>query len=465
MTTGLHADDRSVTLLAEGLAAIRRDNDVPEAFSPEVLEAAEHAARRPLDDRRDLTDLPVVTLDPAGSTDLDQAFTLERAGSDLLLHYAIADVAWFVRPGDPVDLESWRRGVTLYLPDAKAALHPPVLAEDVASLLPSGPRPAVVFTVRVADDGAVRLDRAEKAIVRSRAKLAYDSVTPDELPEDFAEFARRIAAAEEARGSGRVEFPEQEVHAVGDGRYSLSYRPRLTSEDHNAAMSLATNMAVADALLAAGTGLFRVMAEPDERRINRLRHTATALGLDWPSHQPLSTFERTLTTTDPRAAAFLLAMRRASGGASYAPHVPGVVPWHAAMAATYAHATAPLRRLGDRYVVEAAVAVASGREVPAFVTEAFDRLPTVMREAEARANRIDRDVVDLVETVVLHGREGDLFEAVVTDVDDRGARIQLCDPAVVARVSANDVVPGDDVRVRLVSSDPVSRRLQFERVN
>jgi VacB/RNase II family 3'-5' exoribonuclease len=462
---GVNADDRSVAMLAEGFATIRRDNDVPEGFSPDVLDAAAQAARRPLDDRRDLTDLPFVTLDPANSTDLDQAFALEREGVDLLLHYAIADVAWFVRPDDPVDLESWRRGVTLYLPDGKAALHPPVLAEDVASLLPDGPRPAVVFTVRVAEDGTVRLDRAEKAVVHSRAKLAYDKVTTDQLPADFAEFARRVAAAEEARGAGRVEFPEQEVHALGDGRYTLSYRPRLASEDHNAAMSLATNMAVADALLAAGTGLFRVMAEPDERRVHRLRHTAKALGLDWPGSTSLAVFERGLTTTDPRAAAFLLALRRASGGASYAPYSPDVVPWHAAMAASYSHATAPLRRLGDRYVVEAAVAVASGQEVPAHVAEAFERLPQVMRDAESRANRIDRDVVDLVEAVVLHGREGEMFDAVVTDVDDRGARIQLCDPAVVARVGAHRVVPGDDLRVRLVSTDPVTRRLEFERVN
>jgi exoribonuclease R len=461
----VHADDRSVALLTEGLATIRRDNEVPDGFSPEVLEAAAESARRPWDDRRDLTHLPFVTLDPASSTDLDQAFALERDGSDLLLHYAIADVAWFVRPGDPVDLESWRRGVTLYLPDDKAALHPPVLSEDVASLLPAGPRPAVVFTVRVADEGAVRLDRAEKSIVHSRAKLAYDTVTAEQLPADFAELARRIAVAEDARGAGRVEFPEQEVHSAGDGRYTLSYRPRLASEDHNAAMSLATNMAVADALFAAGSGLFRVMAEPDERRLHRLRHTARALGLDWPPSQPLAVFERSLVTSDPRAAAFLLALRRASGGASYAPFTEGVVPWHAAMAATYSHATAPLRRLGDRYVVEAAVAVSSGREVPAFVAEAFERLPQVMRDAESRANRIDRDVVDLVEAVVLHGRDGEMFDAVVTDVDDRGARIQLRDPAVVARVGAHRVVPGDDLRVRLVSADPASRRLEFERVN
>ena len=461
----VHAADDAAEMLAAGLAEIRRANRVPASFPPEVLAAADEAVRHPLDERVDLTDLPFVTLDPASSTDLDQAFAIERSGSDVVLRYAIADVAWFVRPGDPIDVESWKRGLTFYLPDGKAALHPPAIAEGAASLLPDGPRPAVVFTVHVAEDGAVRLDRAEKAIVHSRAKLAYDAVTADQLPEGFDELARRIAAAELARGAGRVEFPEQEVHAVGDGRYTLSYRPRLASEDNNAAMSLATNMAVADALYAARTGLFRVMAEPDERRVRRLRHTARAMRIDWPAGMSLADLERGLDPASPTAAAFLLAVRRASGGASYAPYREGERPWHAAMAATYSHATAPLRRLADRYVVEAAVAVTAGREVPGPVAEAFERLPATMEAAETRSAQVDRGVVDLVEAVVLHGREGDTFDAIVTDVDDRGARIQVCDPAVVARVSAHRVVPGDDVRVRLVEANPAARQVRFERVS
>lgn len=462
----VRADDASASLLAAGLASLRHENKVPVGFPDDVLQTAADAARRPLDTeaRRDLTDLGFVTLDPASSTDLDQAFWIDRDGSDVLLHYAIADVAWFVQPGDPVDVESWNRGLTLYLPDGKAALHPPALAEAAASLLPDGPRPAVVFVVRVAEDGTVRLDRAEKALVRSRAKLAYDTVRPDEMPEAFEELAIRIARAEVARGAGRVEFPEQEVNATGDGHYALSYRPRLASEDRNAAMSLATNMAVADALFAAHTGLFRVMAAPDERRLGRLRHTARGLHLEWPADQTLAEFERTLDATSPPAAAFLLAVRRASGGASYAPYAEGVVPWHAAMAATYSHATAPLRRLADRYVVEAAVAVTAGREVPAHVAEAFERLPAVMESAETRAAQVDRGVIDLVEAVILQGHEGEVFAAVVTDVDERGARIQLTDPAVVARVSAHRVVPGDEVHVRLVSAVPASRQVTFERV-
>src|SRR5205085_1677719 len=119
---------------------------VPADFPPEVVAAAEAAAQRPLDGHVDRTDRPFVTLDPASSTDLDQAFTIGSAGSDLLLHYAIADTAWFVDEGGAVDAEAWRRGATLYLPDGKARLYPAVLSEQAASLLPDGPRPAVIFT-------------------------------------------------------------------------------------------------------------------------------------------------------------------------------------------------------------------------------------------------------------------------------------------------------------------------------
>ena len=129
--------------LDTGLAVIRGQFSVPEAFPTEVLAAADTAARSTPDDHVDRTDWPFVTLDPEASTDLDQAFTIDSAGDDLLLHYAIADVAWFVRDGDPVDTEAWRRGTTIYLPDAKVGLYPPVLAEGAASLLPDGPRPAV----------------------------------------------------------------------------------------------------------------------------------------------------------------------------------------------------------------------------------------------------------------------------------------------------------------------------------
>ena len=451
--------------LTQGLHQLRAEYAVSAGFPPEVLAAADVAAARAPCEHVDRTDRPFVTLDPADSTDLDQAFTIEPAGADLLLHYAIADVAWFVRDGDPLDQEAWKRGETLYLPDGKASLYPPAIGEGAASLLPDGPRPAVVFTVRVAPDGGVVLDGAERAVIRSRAKLAYASVQPANLPAGFDELARRIAAAEDARGAARVDPPQQEVERTLGGGYALAFAPRLASEDQNAALSLATNLAVAAALQAHATGLFRVMPPPNDRAVARLRHTAQALGLSWPADQPLTAFTRTLDPSDPKKAAFAMAERRAGQGASYVPWRAGVVPWHAAMAATYCHATAPLRRLADRYVVQAALAIANGRAVPDAASAAFERLAPVMARADALAGRLTRATIDLAEAAMLAGQVGQTFAAVVTDTDDHGVRIQLTDSAVVARLAVKGATPGEAVTVRLVSADPLKREVVFESIS
>lgn len=447
-------------LLAEGLSAIRAQFRISDSFPSEVLAAADVAAARVPQDHADRTEMPFVTLDPASSTDLDQAFAIEASGADLLLHYAIADVAWFVADGDPLDREAWARGTTTYLPDGKAPLYPPVISQGFASLLPDGPRPAVIFTTRVAPDGGVMLESAERAVISSRAKLAYRTVRDEDLPEGFTELARRIAAAEDRRGAARVDPPQQEVEGE-DGHYELRFRPRVVAEDRNAALSLASNLAIADALLAAGTGLFRVMARPDARAETRLRHTASAFGLAWPEAMPLDQFEHRLRASNPRDAAFMLAVRRAGQGASYAPYRAGTIPWHTAVAATYAHATAPLRRLADRYVVRAGLAIANGRAVPAEVTDAFERLPVVMAKADARDGQVERAVIDLAEAVVLSGREGETFSAVVTDIGENGARIQLCEVPVVARVSAQGILPGSPIKVRLDQADLQRRTLTF----
>jgi exoribonuclease R len=460
----LHAG--AVEAMASGLDKIRVDAGVPDSFPDGVLAAARAAAAKSLGSAHvDRTGRRFVTLDPATSIDLDQAFAIEVAGDDIILHYAIADVGWFVRPGDALDVEAFERAVTIYLPDRRATLYPPVLSEGAASLLPDAARPAVVFTVRVASDGSTALDGVERAIVRSQAKLAYDAVASDDLPAGFEELHLRIQSAEDARGAPRVEFPEQEIDRQPDGHYVLRFRPRLATEEQNAALSLATNLAVAEALYGAGTGLFRVMADVDDRQVSRLRHTARAFGLEWPDGDSLASFERALPRTDPRTSAFLLAVRRAAGGASYAPFEPERRPWHSAVAATYAQATAPLRRLQDRYVIEAALAVANGHAVPDEIEAAFERLPRAMSLGDQRANRAEREALDLAEAVVLSGREGEIFDAVVVDEGDRGVEVQIRDPAVLVRLVARRVDPGDDIRVRLIVADPDRRVVEFERVS
>jgi exoribonuclease R len=186
----VRAQGSAAAAMADGLRRLRDELGIPERFPPAVIDTAATsvAAPRNAHDRVDRTEVPFLTLDPAGATDLDQAFAIDWPGgdADVVLRYAIADVASFVAPGDAVDVEAWARGVTVYLPDGRAPLYPAELSEGAASLLPDGDRPAVVFVVAVAADGGAVLQAVERAVVRSRAQLDYESVTREQLPEGFA---------------------------------------------------------------------------------------------------------------------------------------------------------------------------------------------------------------------------------------------------------------------------------------
>lgn len=447
--------------LAEGLTRLHAELGLADGFDVAALSEANEAASRQPKDHRDRTDWAFATLDPASSTDLDQAFHIEKSGSDILLHYAIADVGWFVQPGSALDREAWRRGVTQYMPGERVSLYPPTLGEGAASLLPDGPRPAVVFSVLIDGNGKTRIQGVERSIIRSRAKLGYETVQPGDLSPLLPEVARRIQAAEQARGAARLDSPEQELNRDESGRFSLTLRPSLPAESDNAAMSLATNLAVAQFFLDHDGGLFRVMAEPDASEVARLRVSARARGIDWGEDEKLPALERRLDVGNPREAGFLLEIRKASHGAYYAPWEKGEKPWHAAVAASYVHGTAPLRRLADRYVVEAALALGRTGKWPDGAAENFNALPPVMEEASQTSRRLERSVLDLAEAVLLKGREGEEFSAIATEVGDRGVDIQLLGLPVVTRIDAKGLKEADEVRVRLDQADPEKRRIRF----
>jgi len=447
--------------LTAGIAQLRGEIGLTAPFPQDVLDEATVAASRAPDAHRDRADRPFVTLDPASSTDLDQAFCIEPSGGNLLLHYAIADVGWFVRTGGAIEREAWNRGMTQYLPGDRVPLYPPVLGEKAASLLPDGPRPAVVFTIRIDPGGDTVVDGIERAVIRSRAKLGYETVRDDQLPPGFGELARRIRAAERERGAARVDPPQQELSLAADGRFWLSLNPQSEAELDNAALSLAANLAVAKLFVAHRTGLFRVMEEPHGPAVAHLRASARARGIAWPRNESLRTLERRLDAGRPGEAAFMLEIRRAGHGASYAPFAAGSPPWHSAIEAAYVHATAPLRRLADRYVIEGALALAQSGRLPDGMNETFHALPPVMARAASIAGRIERATLDLAEAVLLQGREGERFRAVVTGIDERGARLQLLDIPVVTRLATDGLAENEQVEVTLVAADPETREARF----
>jgi exoribonuclease R len=439
---------------------LRRELGVEEAFPADVLAEAESAA--PTGDHEDRTDLPFLTIDPAGSMDLDQAMHLERRPGGFRVHYAIADVAAFVRPAGAVDRESRRRGATLYAPDARVPMLPPVLSEGKASLLPDQVRPAVVWSVDLHDDGTTASFTVGRALVRSRRRLTYDEVTVDD---PAIALLRDIGTVLEARAAerGAVSLPSLEQEVVLDGEGGdpcLQFRVPAPSEGWNEQISLLAGRCAAALMLDGGVGLLRTLPPPDETDVASLRRSALALGLPWPEDQPYAEVVAALDPHDGRAAALLTLVPRLLRGAGYVAFDAGTPPaqrTHSAVAAPYAHCTAPLRRLGDRFVNEVCLALCAGTEVPAWVRAALPELPELLVGADRRARALDRAALDLAEALVLEPCVGRVFEAVVVDHEV----VQLTAPAVRAPCDGATEL-GIAVRARLLVADPATRKVRFE---
>ncbi|MGW2668815.1 RNB domain-containing ribonuclease [Streptomyces sp. NPDC001272] len=462
--------------LGAALRALRTRLAVPDAFPAEVLAEAEQAAAAPRLPAEDATGIPLFTIDPPGSVDLDQAMHLaKRSSGGYRVHYAIADVAAFVTPGGALDAEVHRRVATLYFPDGRVPLHPPALSEAAASLLPDGPRPALLWRLDLDAEGRVETTEVRRALVHSRARLDYDGVQKA-IDTGTAEPALALLkdigilreALEVARGGISLNVPEQEVVAR-DGSYGLTYRAPLPADGWNAQISLMTGMAAADLMLAAGTGILRTLPAAPDGAVGRLRRVAAALRIEWPHHVPYAQLVRSLDPRIPAHAAFLQECTALLRGAGYTVFTDGELPdpaVHAAVAAPYTHCTAPLRRLVDRYTGELCVAAVAGAAPPEWALAALSALPHEMQEGTRRANAVERGCVDLVEAAVLQDRVGETFEATVIDVEEHDPQtgtVHLEDPAVVGRIeSPTTPLPlGARIPVRLTQADPSTARILF----
>jgi exoribonuclease R len=310
--------------------------------------------------------------------------------------------------------------------------------------------------------------------VRSRAKLSYEGVQAeldagraDELIGLLKEVGELRLAREAARGGVSLPLPEQELVETGDGHWELEFRQLLPVESWNAQISLLTGMAAASLMVYARVGILRTLPPADPRDVQRLHRTARALGIEWPAEQLYPDFVRTLDPSRPTHAAMVVACTRLLRGAGYVTF-NGELPeqaQHSALASEYAHVTAPLRRLVDRYAGEVCVALCAGTEVPNWVISAMAELPDTMTSSSRRANQYENAIVDLCEAELLHDRVGQRFTAVVVDRDEKDKKkgdITIQDPAIEAPVVGSGDLPlGEEVTVELVAADPATRKVEF----
>lgn len=464
------------TPLRAALRKLRTELGLPHGFPPDVLaEAAQAAVAPAVSSHKDATDLPLFTIDPPTSADLDQAVHLERRRHGFRVHYAIADVAAFVRPGGALDAEAHRRVTTLYFPDGKVPLHPTSLSEGAASLLPAQTRPAALWQIDLDAEGAVVATSVHRALVRSRAKLDYagvqrqiDTGTAEEPVALLRDIGRLREEQEVARGGISLNVPEQEVVAH-DSTYGLEYRAPLPADGWNAQISLLTGMAAAHLMAETGTGVLRTLPVAPDGAVARLRRSAEALHIDWPHHVPYAQVVRSLDPRKAHHAAFLQECTTLLRGAGYTAFEHGELPTpavHAAVADLYTHCTAPLRRLVDRYTAELCLAAVAEHAPPEWVLAALPGLPKEMADGTRRANTVERECVDVVEAALLKDRIGEVFDAYVVDVLDQEpttGTVHIDVPAVVARVEGGtEKLPlGERLRVRLAQADPGTAKVLF----
>ncbi|MGW4770746.1 RNB domain-containing ribonuclease [Nocardia sp. NPDC004278] len=516
--------------------AIRSEFGLASAYPAEATAAARDAFDAFAGQRSDRTDIPFVTIDPPGAMDLDQAVHIERTASGFTVHYAIADVGAVIDPAGPLAREAGIRGQTFYLPDGTVPLHPTILSENSASLLPEQTRPAALWTIECDENAEPQRFSVVRATVRSRARLDYASVQTDadanRLHPSIAalpEFGTRRIEAGLARGAIGLRLPAQSIirDDSADGHWRLVVEPRTPADDWNEQVSLLTGMCAARIMLngsgsdrapdaGARIALLRTMPPPTGSAIDSMRRTAAALGVEWPADESVG---RMLAGLDPKAPATLVLMSEATTllrGAAYtvldggiaaaggaptggAAAIGGGQPvgggptgggqeagsgratggprstngarsgnnasnnlQHSAIGAAYAHVTAPLRRLADRFATEICLARCAGTEVPQWVRDGLVPTADSMKRSDSIAGKVERACIDLTEATLLAERGGTVFDAVVVREANgsRPAEVFVADPPVVGPCLGAPP-EGSKVRVRLIAADPTTRKVGF----
>ncbi len=488
--------------------AIAEEFKLPERFPEDVHADALQATDRHADQRRDLRDVPFVTIDPAGSMDLDQAVNIQDApdggaggagtGSAAgdgtarwRVLYAIADVAAFVDPAGPLMAESLQRGQTMYLPDEPTRLHPAELSEGSASLLPDQTRPAVVWDILLRADGEVADFTVYRALIRSVKRFDYTEVEADmhggtlhpaiaQLPE----VGRARQRSDLRRKAVNLRLPSISVERTQDDdgaeRYVLGIDDRQEMNDFNSELSLLAGMCAGEMMVHAGVGILRTLPPAGDKEIAAFDHSAHALGFDR-SGRPIGELLADIDASTPRGMALMRdaqsllrgagyqqfglaggSQAGGAGGADGANGTDGTEPSiHAGIGGHYAHVTAPLRRLVDRFATGICLAIASSQPIPEWVTANVDQVLSTMKSSGQTASAVDRACLNLTEAVVLQPWVGQNFNATVLNSDGGDKAKILVEEPPILTTCVGGPNEASTVKVTLIEAEPAARKVRF----
>ena len=435
---------------AVSLIAIHQ-HGIPDAFPDDVI--AEADAKKPVDlgDREDLTDLPLITIDPWDARDHDDACYAHpdddpKNSGGHILWVAIADVATYVRSGKPLDREAVKRGNSTYFPDRVVPMLPDRLSGDLCSLHEGVPRACIAVRMQIDAHGEKISHSFHRGLMKSPAALNYEEVqaaidgTPNTRTEPLLEPVLRplyeayeaLLKARRQRQPLELDLPEREIVLAEDGTVaSVSFKDRLDAHKLIEEFMVLANVAAAETLIAKRTPLlFRVHEEPDPEKLDALRETAGAAGLSLAKGQVLKTahlnrlLKQAAETED--AELINLATLRSMTQAYYSPSNYG----HFGLALrSYAHFTSPIRRYSD-LIVHRALVSAHGWGDDGLTQQDIEMLETTAQhisDTERRSMTAERDTTDRYLASYLSERVGNEFIGRVAGIAKFGIFVKLDD--------------------------------------
>ena len=495
--------------MAANYEAILVTNGIRTSFPPEVRAEAERIASEPIipDGRLDLRDRIIFTIDGAGAKDFDDAVSVEPIDGGWLLGVHIADVSHYVKANSPLDNEAFERGMSVYFTDKVIPMLPEELSNGVCSLNRDSDKYTLSALIKLDNSGRILETSLHRAIISSKVRGVYSELNdvielgersefydkyaflfPDVLP-DMLKVYEILKKKSEMRGSLELETVEAGIILDDEGMpVKIVPNERGVAEKLIEQFMLCANEAVAGWLFAMGMPcVYRVHEEPLPEKVRNFAVFACNLGLDI---KPLNRrklmpgcYREVYNEAKEKGVANVLnvMMLRSLAKAKYSA-IPGR---HFGLGCElYCHFTSPIRRYPDLAVHRIISSILDGKvdvdRLEAFAAASAER----SSENELRIVNAEREIEDLYKTVYLSGHIGECFDGIISTVAPFGFFVELPDTCEgLVPISSLDGFfeydeqamalfygkkcyrTGDPAKVRVVSCDIITRRVEFEVVD
>ncbi len=501
---GSLASEKSVSLIAI------HAHEIPQAFAPAALREAEEAKPATLKGREDWCNLPLVTIDPPDAKDHDDAVHAQADPDSSnkgghIVHVAIADVAFYVRPGSALDRDALTRGNSVYFPDRVVPMLPERISNDLCSLVPGQPRGALAVRMVIGSDGRKRSHSFHRVLMRSAAKLHYAQAQaavdghPDEASGPLLEPILKplyeayavVRRARDERDPLDLDIPERKILLKPDGTVDRVVVPeRLDAHKLIEEFMILANVAAAEMLEKKALPLiYRVHDEPTLEKVHALQEFLKTLDLPFAKSGALrpSLFNRVLMQVKGHDSEPLVneVVLRSQAQAEYAAENYGHFGLNLRR---YAHFTSPIRRYADLIVHRALIrglGLGEGALPETETPESLSEIAAQISVTERRAMKAERETADRLIAHFLADRIGATFQGRISGVTRAGLFVKLTDTgadglipirtlgteyfkydesrhALVGSRSGAMHRLGDVVDVRLIEAAPVAGALRFE---